>query len=85
MEQMELPFMVEFEEGDKVKIVNKTLGDPLGVGWGRRVHAGMITHIGRVKISDVYTSIQNPPPIGTKYYIVHGGVFNGSDLRRVSR
>jgi len=85
VEQMELPFMVEFKEGDRVKIVNKTLGDPIGIGWGRKVHVGMITCIERIKISDIFTTMQNSPPIGITYYVVNGGLFNGSDLRRAPK
>lgn len=87
MKQMELPFMVEFEEYDRVIMISKNLGAPFGSGFAYDMKKGAIGSIEQVKIVTGYehNHIADYPAIGTKYYIVNGGLFLGSDLRRAPK
>jgi len=87
VEQMELPFVIEFMEEERVMILSKSMGDPLGRGYACDMFKGQIALIEGVKISDGETNshIFNCPPKGTKYYTVNGGLFLAGDLRRAPK
>ena len=78
--------MVEFEENERVMILSKSMGDPLGRGYAYNMYKGEFGYVELVRISDgISNSLITYPPKGTKYYTVKGGLFLGNDLRRAPR
>ena len=87
MKQIELPlFKREFDVGDLVIIVGKSVGDVLGKGWyGSDFCYGDEGRIERVNVLAYNNSFlpDRTAPLGTKLYIILGGAFLAEDLRRV--